>query len=206
MENIKTYTPLRIAVNWLIKNDKIQQDSSLCDIFMLSPGTISKYLTGDKPGKQFVRKFENYFKINLKDFENKRIVTVKESDSVDEKSTNDLAFYKLVTNHNELIGSHKMKDEIILSKTRQGELLTETNGMLVKLLKEKMDAGKPANYLALQQKSKELARYLDLFADAVANKYGLDRENVFLIMGSIVGDVEQENESKYNGNKSAAGK
>jgi hypothetical protein len=84
------------------------------------------------------------------------------------------------------------------------EKLTDTNQALINEKIKSPNTGN-INYLALQQKTKELALYLQLFADALANKYGLDRENVFLILGSIVGDVEAENELKYNENKSVTG-
>lgn len=69
MEEQKEKTPLRKAVDYLISIGKLSMDKDLIGKFGIgSKSTISEYLNG-KPGKEFLRKFEEEFGIKVSDFE-----------------------------------------------------------------------------------------------------------------------------------------
>lgn len=68
MEKEVKRTPMRKAVDRLIADGRIKQDKDLQKIFNLGRSTISAYLNGT-PGKAFVREFEKYFELSLKEFE-----------------------------------------------------------------------------------------------------------------------------------------
>lgn len=107
-------TPLRKAVDWLIYEGKIEQDKDLQEIFELSASTISAYITG-KPGKDFVRRFEKYFELNLKDFEQHEV------------NLEDLAKY--------IIETHAML-RVLTAKLIQENDLKDAERVVNRLLKE----------------------------------------------------------------------
>lgn len=63
-------TPLRRAIDKLIADGKLNSDSHLADLMKMSKGTVSTYIK-EKPGKKFLKEFEEMFDIKVSEFEEK---------------------------------------------------------------------------------------------------------------------------------------
>jgi hypothetical protein len=159
-------------------------------------GNISNYLAGKKPMS------DNFYTTFLEKFPIEGEKIVKEKKEIVEDI---ITIRQLVINNTTLTDTNKdLVAEVIDGAKSMRSFISDQNRLIERVMGGPLAAS--VSYPSPQEKTKDLANYLHLFADALANKFALDRENVFLIMGSIVGVVEQENELKYNGNKSVTGK
>lgn len=111
-------TPMRRAVDWLIKEGKIEQDSDLVELFDLSKSTISGYINYS-PGKNFKARFERHFGISLEMF--------------DDFHQNELANYKStdMNTHDDTTANKKKPEETYMETisdlSKIGVNLSETN-------------------------------------------------------------------------------
>lgn len=79
MDKNYTQTNLQRAVAYLKSIGAIKRDNEIADKLKYSKGTVSAYISGKtQPSPEFIKKFENYFKVKVSSF-NKPLAKVQDS-------------------------------------------------------------------------------------------------------------------------------